>query len=102
VRSHLLGIVQPAAVAGLLALILPSSALAWGIWTPSHNILYGIEDDAVACQIMHQAVASSPSYCEGVYSFVGVVRRRGSATLSRGCYTGVPFAVESPRTSLRS
>ena len=47
---------------------------------------------------MHQAVASSPSYCEGIYSFVGVVRRRGSATLNHGCYTGVPFAVESPRT----
>jgi hypothetical protein len=76
-------------VATLCGALSPTAASAWSIETPSRNILCAAEQGTVICQILHQNVARSNGPCEGVYSFVGVLRGRGSARLRQGCYTGV-------------
>jgi hypothetical protein len=82
------GLVLTSAV---LVLTGAATARAWGIETPSKNILCGTLDGTVQCTILRQIVVTAPSTCDGDYTFDGVLRSRGPARLKVGCYGGLVF-----------
>jgi hypothetical protein len=83
---------------GAVGAVLASIAFGWAVWTPSRNILCGAETGAVICQIVRQDVSRGVKPCDGVYSFVGVVKSHGAARLRFGCYSGVPMNLENAKT----